>query len=204
MSPLFKLCLILLLSLLCIWLFCFHWLDSVPVQSILLLALGTLAFLCLPVRNLLSELRMLIPLGISLFVVYAIFSLFQIGNSRTYWISFGITRSCLLFSSLAYMRIIFHILPMDELLDLPFTIHVMKYIILGHLLYQAAVGSYDEIVAQLEYFPSSQFRSHSFGAALRQRLVALLALMGFLMHLSTVKGEKIDEMIAYCHQKETP
>lgn len=201
MSPIVKLIIALAVALTALVLFCFVWLDSVMLQLSFLGMLSLTVLVIFPIKRILTELRLLIPLLVSLFSVYFIFAVFHIGNSSDYWIRFGITRSSLLISSMLFMRIFFHWLTMDDILALPFSISVIKYIILGQLLYEVAVDSYPEIMHLMDFFPGDQFRRKKLKNRIHKSISSLLALMAHTMSLAAEKGERIDELIAHCYRE---
>jgi len=201
MAPMIKLIAAFFVAIVLVVLFCFLWLDSVYFQLGLLGVLLTTVLTILPWQGIVRELRILIPLLVSLFIVYCIFAIFQIGNSSAYWIRFGITRSSLLISSMLFMRIFFHWLTMDDILNLPFSISVIKYLILGQLLYEVAVDSYNEIMQLMDLFPGDQFKKKNFKATVNKRITSLLALMAYTMSLASEKGERIDEVISHCYRE---
>ena len=198
-----KLSLFAALTLISIVLFCFIWLESVPIQLGLLLGNTLLMLIRFGGKKLFSEMLLLTPFLLMVTLIYGIFAFFRIAYPAGYWIAFGLTRSALIVSSMFYMQLLLSFVSMEEIQELPLKIGTMKYIILGNLLYKEALGSFAEIGLYMELMPSEQLLKRSFYNKIRFQLGCLLALLGYILSLATLKGKKIDEHIAHCHQGDT-
>lgn len=195
-----KLCIFAVITLAGIVLCCFLYLDSIPLQTGLLLLTAALLLFRLGLRKLMNELLLLSPFLIMVVIIYGIFAVYEIGHPASYWIAFGITRSALLVSSLFYMQLMLSWIRIEEIQELPLKIDTMKYLILGNLLYKEAVTSFHDLELYMQLMPSEQLVKRNYLNRLQFKLGCLLALLGYIISLATQKGEMIDEHITHCYQ----
>ena len=205
MPPQIKLILslLLLLSILAVTLVVF--LDSLPIQLAFFGAL-TLALLFLKgFKRWLQDFRLMLPFLISLSLVYLLFGVLKIKTqeadpgSISYWLQFGLGRILLFANSVLTFQLFFSLISFDELLSLPLKIGLMKYVILGKILFSNAFNSYQDIGFHQSLIPSQQQSKQQFSQRFKARLASVLALLLTLSRESRIKGAQIDNRIAACH-----
>ncbi|MCK9557119.1 MAG: hypothetical protein PHO85_06625 [Candidatus Cloacimonetes bacterium] len=183
------------------------WFQNLVLQGICLLALIVLTLSILGSRKLFKELRILAPFVSMLIVVYAIFILLGIDpegkGAFQYWMNYGLPRALLLVNAVLAFRLCFALVSVDSILDSDASIHRLKYIILGKILYEAATNSYHQLKQWQEMTPGMHARKATGIKERFQRgLSATLALVLYILAEAKYKGERIDNLIATCHEEE--
>ncbi|MCB5223545.1 MAG: ECF transporter S component [Candidatus Cloacimonadaceae bacterium] len=206
MSSQIKLSLSLLLLLTILALALVVFMDSLVIQLAFFGAL-TLSLLALRgFKRWLSSHRLILPFLISLSLVYLLFGILRIntqdGNpgSIAYWLQFGLGRVLLFVNSVLAFQLFFSLISFDELLNLPLKIGLMKYVILGKILFSNAFNSFGDITFHQSLIPSQQRLKQSFPQRFKARLSAVLALLLTLSRESRVQGSQIDNRITACHR----
>jgi hypothetical protein len=208
MSPLIKFALATLILLLFFALFCLVWLEDLELQAIGLLLLSLVLIVRRGLNSWFRQLKGMLPFTITLALVYLAFAVLQVrtpgGEQGTFgfWAGYGGVRIILLISSLLAVRVLYSFVSFDDILGLPVSISLLKYVILGKLLYEASFSSYRDIVYFQGFIPSLLLEGRSFRGRFRARLSSLLALLYYIIGEAKFKGELIDNRIRHCHHLE--
>jgi len=207
MRSLFKLSVIILLTIGYIVVAGILYLADLRLQ-ILLAGVTSLGFVFRAgLRAWLKSLRVLLPLVISLMLVYIVFAVIGFKPAKThlsateYWLAYGGVRALILVSSIFFMRFWATFLSFDDLLSLPFSIHFHKHLILGKTLYLTAFNQQGRLKEQISLIPSVQRSVDSGKGIFRNNIVYLLALLYLIINESTHLGELIDNRIHTCHEE---
>ena len=199
MNPLYRVILGLVFLCVFVLLFCFIWLESVSAQALGFGFVFIFSLLFISPGKLLKALWLLSPFILMLTGVYALFALLRIGEGRSYWLHYGLSRTLLFLSTLLFMQLLISRIKIDDLLSFPMSINKLKYIILGKLLFNEAATSYQQLCLFVEFIPTEQRGLKRFLRLLRKKLIVLLALVSYIINEATLKGEMIDERIKHCH-----
>lgn len=195
------------LILFCVF-FCVIWLDRLALQLIGFLALSMLLASKRGFRGWFKQVRILLPFTFTLAAVYLLFGLLKVSDPSgaraglEFWSVYGANRIMLLLSSVLAIRVCYSYVSFDDLLALPIRISLLKYVILGKLLYEAAFSSYRQICFYQSLIPSLQVGGQSLKSRFNFRLASLLALLYYIIGEAKLKGELIDNRIRHCHQRE--
>ncbi|MCB5253156.1 MAG: hypothetical protein RBR69_04315 [Candidatus Cloacimonadaceae bacterium] len=181
------------------------WLHNVPLQFIALGLTVLLSFIILGARKLGQQLLILLPFVLMLTLVYAVFILLGISPKDTvplgYWVHYGLPRVLLLLSSILAFRLCYAYVSVDDLIRSDLSIHRIKYLILGKILYSAAFHSHAQIKLWQELSPSMRQPPKGFQQRFKRALAATLGLVLFTLAEAETKGEKIDNLIQNCHKE---
>ncbi|HNX38303.1 MAG TPA: hypothetical protein PKI15_08100 [Candidatus Cloacimonadota bacterium] len=208
MRSTFKLVAAILLTLGYILLAGIIWLDQLWLQISLAFVTSLLLILRKGIHHWFRELLLLLPLILTLMVVYLIFSLLRIKPGGTsvsasaYWIAYGSVRALILLSSLFFIQFCFSFIRFEDILSLPISIHQKKYLILGKTLYRSVFSSQDKLLDQISLIPTNQEQKHGIMKLYQSRMTYLLAVLYMIVNESNTLGELIDNRISCCH-KET-
>lgn len=208
MHPLIKLCLALALLTAFIIVVCVIFMNSLPVQIISFAFLSLWICFRWRIQRWLAELKVLTPFMLTLLVVYLLFGFLRVrtasgaSGDTAYWLSFGIPRVLLLVNSVLAVQVFFSLVSFDDVLRLPLKISILKYVILGKLLYAASFSSHQSIVLHQRLIPDEQQPKLSLKHRFNAKLASVLALLYFIIGESRLKGELIDNRIAHCHPEE--
>lgn len=203
----YKTRLFLAVLLFCLYAFCFGilWQNDIPLQLYALAILVLLGIWRMGMRKLMLQLKLIAPFVLMISLIYGIFILLRISpqgtESTEYWIAYGLPRTALLISSILAFRLSFGIVSVDGLLKMQISIHYLKYLILGRILYTAATNTYPQIREWQELIPSQALPQKGFIHRYRKTLAATLALVLYTMAEATQKGEMIDNRIETCHKE---
>ncbi len=205
MSPVLKLALALLLLIAVLAMVLGVFMNNLAVQ------LGSFAALSLTLlavkgrQRWFSAYRLMLPFLISLSLVYLLFGVLRVRTpegepgSISRWLELGLPRILLFANSVLAFQLFFALVGFDDLLRLPLRIGVLKYLILGKILFANAFNAYDQIIWHQSLIPSEQGVKLSLAHRFRVRLAAVLALLLFLLRESRIRGGQIDNRIACCH-----
>lgn len=182
------------------------WLPIWQLQLLALLAITALCLIHLGGLKLLSQIRILLPFVGSLVLIYALFIIIGISpagdSALNYWLAYGLPRVLLLISSILLLRIFVSWMRIEDFYNSGLSIHHLKYLILGRILYRAAFQSYPLIKDWQNLIPTQQIAERSFKQKFRSALTASLALALYVLGEATLKGEMIDNRIANCYKEQ--
>lgn len=208
MHPLLKLCLALALLTAFIVVVCVIFMDSLPLQIVSFALLSLWISIRWSFRRCLAELKILAPFMLTLLAVYLLFGLWGLrtaagqSGDTAYWLFYGLSRILLLVNSVLAVQVFFSLVSFDDVLRLPLKISILKYIILGKLLYAAAFSSHQSIILHQRMIPDEQQPKLSLKHRFYAKLASVLALFSFIIGEASLKGELIDNRIAHCHPEE--
>jgi hypothetical protein len=176
------------------------------LQSLALLLICLLSVLRLGLHKLLSQIKLLLPFVGMLILVYGIFIILGISPQGTtalsYWLAYGLPRILLLISSILLLRIFISFMRMQDFFDSGLSIHYLKYLILGRILYRAAFHSYPLLREWQSLIPSEQNEEATLKQRYRKALTTTLALALYVLGEATLKGEMMDNRIANCYEEK--
>ena len=182
------------------------WLPLWKLQLLTLCIIMMLSLIYLGGNQLLKQLKILLPFVGTLIFIYAIFIILGISpdneNALAYWLAYGLPRILLLLSSILLLRIFVSWMRIEDFYNSGLSIHRLKYIILGRILYQAAFHSYPLIKDWLALIPSEQGGKRSFKQRYNFALTASLALALYVLGEADMKGEMMDNRIANCYKEQ--
>ena len=185
--------------------FAIIWFSDLYVQSFGLLGATILYLAILGSKSLLAQFRILFPFLGMLIAVYALFILLGIDPSQKgafrYWLAYGLPRALLLVNAFLAFRLCFSIVSVDGMLQSKMSIHRLKYIVLGKILYEAAVHSYKELKNWQDMIPSMRGKKPNLREMFKRNLCATLALVLYVLAEAELKGERIDNLIQNCHEE---
>ncbi len=206
MSPSIKLIFAFLQLVACLVIVLFFFMENLAVQLAFVFLLSVLLLLSKGGKRWLAGLRLMLPFLVSLIIVYSLFGLFRLHTpegepgSFQFWLEFGSIRILLFVNSVLAFQLFFSIVGFNDLLHLPLKIGTMKYVILGKMLSNTAINSYQEITFHQSLIPSEQYEKLPFSHRFKARLSSVLALMLSLITEASHKGQYIDNRIIHCHQ----
>lgn len=197
------LCLMTFITLICVW-----FIDNMVLQILSLVIVFLLNLLRFSQLEIYQEIKLLIPFIVTMFSIYAVLGLVSFPppvatppSSLTpfsFWIRYGVLRSTLFISTMLYVQLILSFISINDLLQLPFSIHYKKVLILGKALFTAAIHSVSDLELQLRLLPQFQKPHLSVKQWFRFKLTLSLALIIMLLRESKQKGELIDNRIKHC------
>jgi hypothetical protein len=187
-------------------LFSFVWFSSLTMQYIGFTFAFFLAWSRLGTHRLFLQLKLLAPFVIILAIVYALFILIGIspqGNSAwDYWYVYGSTRTLLLLSTILMFRVCFSLISFNSLLLLNPSIHLLKYIILGRILYRSSVHTHARICFWHGLIPTEQISKQGLGHRFMVKLASALAMTLYVLAEAELKGKQIDNRIQCCYKEK--
>lgn len=207
MPPLPKLIFALLALIGVLILVCGVFLDQLLGQTLVFIGLVSLLLFLRGGRRFLGGLKLILPFLVSLCLIYVIFGWLRVKTpdgepgSLLFWTRFGLQRILLFINTVLAFQAFFSCVGFSDLLRLPLGIGILKYVILGKALHEAALGSYGLICRQLRFIPSEQQVRNLRPSRFKSRLASLLALLLALVNEARSKGQQIDNRIATCHGK---
>lgn len=164
------------------------------------------SFIFLGARRLVGQMKLLLPFVGMLAIIYLGFILIGIDpsgqGSTEYWLAYGLPRMLLLINAILAFRLCFAMISFEEILRSGISIHRLKYVILGKILFDAATHSYAEIRMWQGMMPSMQRGSSGVKDRFFRALSVTLALILYIMAEAEMKGERIDNLIMQCHLKQ--
>ncbi|HRX76251.1 MAG: hypothetical protein LHW46_01875 [Candidatus Cloacimonetes bacterium] len=182
------------------------WLSNWQLQLLAMLIIGALSLIFVGWQKCLKQFRLLLPFVGTLVLIYGIFIIFDISpgedTALSYWLAYGLPRILLLISSIYLLRFFISFMRIEDFYDSGISIHLLKYLILGRILYQAAFESYPLIKAWQSLIPSEQLLAKGFRQRFRSALTASLALALYVLEEAVMKGEMIDNRIANCYKEQ--
>ncbi len=190
-----------------IWIFCILYIDSIPIQSIAVIAFGILLGSVRGVHDFVTEVKLLMPLCSILALGYLAFAVlgvnpYQSGSQSIstfqYWIHYGATRILLLISTIFIIRLLMGFFAIQDILDLPINMRYKKVFILGNILYHIATTQSNDIVQSIDAIPTNQNQQRGLNKMVMQKLNYILALLFMVFRDSKVRGELIDNRIKHC------
>lgn len=185
--------------------FAIIWFSNLYIQSLGLLGATILYLAILGGKSLLAQFRVLLPFLGMLTAVYALFILLGIDPSQEgafrYWLAYGLPRALLLVNAFLAFRLCFSIVSVDGLLQSRMSIHRLKYIVLGKILYEAAVHSYRDLKNWQYMIPSMRGKKPNLREKFKRNLCATLALVLYVLAEAELKGERIDNLIKNCYEE---
>lgn len=200
--------LILASLLFLIWtvLFAIIWFQNLALQGAMMISLVVGSFIFLGARRLVGQMKLLLPFVGMLAIIYLGFILIGIDpsgqGSTEYWLAYGLPRMLLLINAILAFRLCFAMISFEEILRSGISIHRLKYVILGKILFDAATHSYAEIRMWQGMMPSMQRGSSGVKDRFFRALSVTLALILYIMAEAEMKGERIDNLIKQCHLKQ--
>lgn len=200
--------LILASLLFLIWtvLFAIIWFQNLALQGAMMIGLVVGSFIFLGARRLVGQMKLLLPFVGMLAIIYLGFILIGIDpsgqGSTEYWLAYGLPRMLLLINAILAFRLCFAMISFEEILRSGISIHRLKYVILGKILFDAATHSYAEIRMWQGMMPSMQRGSSGVKDRFFRALSVTLALILYIMAEAEMKGERIDNLIMQCHLKQ--
>lgn len=200
--------LILASLLFLIWtvLFAIIWFQNLALQGAMMIGLVVGSFIFLGARRLVGQMKLLLPFVGMLAIIYLGFILIGIDpsgqGSTEYWLAYGLPRMLLLINAILAFRLCFAMISFEEVLRSGISIHRLKYVILGKILFDAATHSYAEIRMWQGMMPSMQRGSSGVKDRFFRALCVTLALILYIMAEAEMKGERIDNLIKQCHRKQ--
>ncbi len=181
------------------------WLPLWKLQFLTLCVIMLLSLIFLGGAQLLKQIKILLPFVGTLILIYAIFIVLGISpkgeNALAYWLAYGLPRILLLLSSILLIRVFISWMRIEDFYHSGLSIHRLKYLILGRILYQAAFHSYPLIKDWLGLIPSEQGARRSFKGRYNFALTASLALALYVLGEAGMKGEMMDNRIANCYKE---
>ncbi len=187
-------------------LFGIFWLQDLSLQLAAMLLSIVISCIRPGWRSTRKNLLMLSPFVGMLMVVYGVFILLGISPGETsalsYWVSYGLPRAMLLVSTLMVFRICFSFVNIDDLIRSPLSIHRLKYLILGKILYSAAFHSFRELRQWQDLSPGMRKAPGTYRERFQRNLAATLALVLYTLAEAQNKGQRIDDLILHCHKEE--
>lgn len=200
--------LILASLLFLIWtvLFAIIWFQNLALQGAMMIGLVVGVFIFLGARRLVGQIKLLLPFVGMLAIIYLGFILIGIDpsgqGSTEYWLAYGLPRMLLLINAILAFRLCFAMISFEEVLRSGISIHRLKYVILGKILFDATTHSYAEIRMWQGMMPSMQRGSSGVKDRFFRALSVTLALILYIMAEAEMKGERIDNLIKQCHLKQ--
>lgn len=200
--------LILASLLFLIWtvLFAIIWFQNLALQGAMMIGLVVGSFIFLGARRLVGQMKLLLPFVGMLAIIYLGFILIGIDpsgqGSTEYWLAYGLPRMLLLINAILAFRLCFAMISFEEVLRSGISIHRLKYVILGKILFDATTHSYAEIRMWQGMMPSMQRGSSGVKDRFFRALSVTLALILYIMAEAEMKGERIDNLIKQCHRKQ--
>lgn len=191
-----------------IWtvLFAIIWFQNLALQGAMMIGLVVGSFIFLGARRLVGQMKLLLPFVGMLAIIYLGFILIGIDpsgqGSTEYWLAYGLPRMLLLINAILAFRLCFAMISFEEILRSGISIHRLKYVILGKILFDAATHSYAEIRMWQGMMPSMQRGSSGVKDRFFRALSVTLALILYIMAEAEMKGERIDNLIKQCHLKQ--
>ncbi len=185
------------------------YMNSLSVQLVCFAALSLALLVMRGFRRWLAAYRVMLPFLLSLALVYLLFGLLKIRTqegepgSMLHWLEFGLGRVLLFVNSVLAFQLFFSLVTFDDLLRLPLKIGLLKYVILGKILFANALNSYPDIAFHHSLIPTEQIGKPNLAKRFRVRLAAVLALLLTLSRESRLRGEQIDNRIVACHGGRT-
>jgi hypothetical protein len=182
------------------------WLSNWKLQLSAMLIVVILSLILLSWQKILQQIKLLVPFVGTLILIYGIFIILNISpdnhDALSYWLAYGLPRILLLISSLLLLRIFISFMRIEDFFDSGISIHYLKYLILGRILYQAAFESYPTIKQWQSLIPGEQLAEKGFRHRFRAALTASLALALYVMAEAARKGEMIDNRIINCYKEQ--
>lgn len=123
-------------------------------------------------------------------------------NAFFYWFTYGFPRILLLICTIMLFRIALQSVKYQEVLAMNLSINLLKYLILGRILYFAAFDSYNSIRNWQNLVPSMLTRKESIKNRFTDGLSITLALILYVLAEAKLKGEAIDNRILLCYKEE--
>lgn len=184
----------------------FIWLNHLGIQTIVLVVTALLLCIRKSTQFLYHELRALIPFLLGWVAVYAIFALlnFKPGtievSATKYWLSYGTSRLMVLLNMLFAIQLTATLLKWNDIISLPGSIRIKKYLILGKSLYETAFSAHTALGLHVSLIPSHQHKNN-WRNVFDQKLTYLLAILSIVLKESEIKGEAIDNRIKHCYRR---
>ncbi|HOH96740.1 MAG TPA: hypothetical protein PL188_00355 [Candidatus Cloacimonadota bacterium] len=185
--------------------FSFVCFNSIFWQSMGFGASLILAWFRLGSKGLVYQLKLLLPFVSLLIVIYAVFILIGVrpeGESAfEYWVGYGSTRTLLLVSTILIFRVFLSLINFNDLLRLNLSIHLLKYVLLGRILFRSSFQTHASICFWLSMIPTEQSSGRSFKHRFKVKLSTALAMTMFILAEAEQKGLMIDNRIQCCHKE---
>lgn len=182
--------------------------ENVFLQVLMAILLALSTVLILGKDKLIAQFKLLMPFIGMLIVVYAAFILLGIDPSGegalSYWVSYGLPRALVLINALLAFRLCFALISVDDLLHSDINIHKLKYLILGKILYNAALNSYPQMKQWQEYIPSMRGKVPNLHERFKRALSITLGVVLFILAEAEINGERIDNLLQNCHGDSGP
>ncbi len=180
------------------------WLNDPFIQACSTLAILALYLFRLGFRSLLGQIRLLLPFLITLTAIYSLFIILGISPEGSpalaYWLSYGLPRILLLLNSILLFRYLLSYIRFEDFRHL--SIHRLKYVILGRILYHAAFHSYPMLNEWQRLIPSEQIPQKGLKYNFNRALCSSLALALYVLGEANSKGEMIDNRILHCYREQ--
>lgn len=199
---------ILLILVFFIW-FCIRWVDDTAIQLFFFSVIWLAAWLRLGLNRLWRQMRLMLPIMLTLVVVYTVFGLIGIGMTpgsgmglkpMQYWLIFGTVRAVLFLNTLLWVRVLFSFISMEDIESLPLSLHRKKGLLLGRILYSLAQDTIAKAGFYHGLIPSNQLNRISFRLRIKNKLAIVLCLLYVALIESKMRGELIDNRIRHCHK----
>ncbi len=211
MKAMIKLCVIILLILAFFVWFCIVWADNTAVQLLFLGGAWIAAWLRIGLLGLWHQMRLMLPLMLTLVVVYMLFGLVGFGlppglepgiHPLQYWFVFGAVRAVLFLNTLLWVRILFSFVAMDDIESLPLSLHRKKGLLLGRILYRLAMETVDNAGFYQRLIPSNQQRRTKLRKKIKNKLAIVLCLLFVVLIEAKTHGELIDNRLRHCNRRD--
>lgn len=210
-SSLLKIGLITLYLILFLYLFCIRFFGDIEIEALYLGVLIGYILIRRGVQSLWREIKLFLPLLITMTLVYVLFALLKVEqffepdsvvSSWNYWLRYGGIRMILLLSTMLTVREGLSFISIHDILALPLPITLKKSIILGNILFSKSSQVVDISEFTLKQFPLERRGGRGFRRIFRRNITLILGLVLFLRRESTIQGELIDNRVKHCFGRE--
>ncbi len=210
-SSLLKIGLITLYLILFLYLFGIRFFGDIEIEALYLGVLIGYILIRRGVQSLWREIKLFLPLLITMTLVYVLFALLKVEqffepdsvvSSWNYWLRYGGIRMILLLSTMLTVREGLSFISIHDILALPLPITLKKSIILGNILFSKSSQVVDISEFTLKQFPLERRGGRGFRRIFRRNITLILGLVLFLRRESTIQGELIDNRVKHCFGRE--
>lgn len=196
MKTAIKLLLLFVLLSLFIMFFSFIWVDDARYQAISLITLIIICIVRFGKIKIYTEIKLIFS-----FLIFMLFVNFFIGfvlSDIHKWATFGILRSLNFLNTILFMQLLISYISISDILFLPFTINIKKYLILGIALFENTLNNISNIEQHLRLIPEYQNSKLSIRQIYNFKLQQSFAIICMILREAKLKGELIDNRIKHC------
>ncbi len=194
-----RICLLLLAAALFVWYSAYRYADRPDFQASGFIALAILFILRCSLREFRDHLILFFGFAMTMLLVYLVFGLLKIQDrTLTYWLHIGAGRVLLFLNTMLAFGFLLSFLGLEDILSLPLPPERLKYLILGEILYRAAIRVMPRMRFYVSLFPEFQTGKRGVRREFRAQLITVLGLICFVLREAEIRGEMLDNRLRHC------